>query len=93
MHRLTRFDSISTITLIDGLPRPPRYPLIEAMRAHGPRIAVGAAVTTFALIVAGGRQGRAERLVLASIASVSVGVSLAYVHEMTVVIAETLLPE
>jgi hypothetical protein len=63
------------------------------MRAHGRRIAAGAAAATFAVIATSGEGQRVRRLVLASVASGAVAVALAYVHEMTVVIAETLLPE
>jgi hypothetical protein len=77
----------------DALGGAPRYPLIEVMRSHGRRVAVGAAVATFAVVAADRGLRPARRTFAASAAAAAVGVALAYVHEMTVVVAETLLPE
>lgn len=74
------------------LPAPVRYPFLTAMRENGYEIAAAAAALTFLALLANGG-ARPGSVVRAVGASAVVGASLAYVHEMTVIVAETLLPE
>jgi hypothetical protein len=67
--------------------------VIEVMRSHGRRVAIGAAVATFAVVASDRRYGPGRRTLAATVAATAVGLMMTYVHEMTVVVAETLLPE
>ncbi|MHB8672993.1 MAG: hypothetical protein ACYDAK_04860 [Candidatus Limnocylindrales bacterium] len=70
-----------------------RFPLIQLERRHGRTIAFVASGATFVSFIGPRHRRGLGDLVRALALSGAVGVSLAYMHELTVVIAETLLPE
>jgi hypothetical protein len=72
------------------LPDPPSYPFLVLMRDHGYLIALVAGLGAFLAVA---RKGSVGAGVGAIVVGGSVTGSLAYVHEMTVVVTETLLPE
>jgi hypothetical protein len=72
------------------LPEPPSYPFLALMRDHGYAVAIAAGLGTFMAIA---RKGSLGATIGGVIAGASVAGSLAYVHEMTVVVTDTLLPE
>jgi hypothetical protein len=69
------------------------YPVLQFVRKHGKRVAFGSAVATFLLVASGTGGTRAGRLVRATALAGAVGAGLAYMHEMTQVIGDTLLPQ
>lgn len=72
----------------------PTYPMINLMRNHGREVAVASALATFALTLRGSNHGsRSSQLITSTALSVAVGGTVAYMHELTQVLASTLLPE
>ncbi|MHB8587956.1 MAG: hypothetical protein ACYDA0_03770 [Candidatus Dormibacteraceae bacterium] len=69
------------------------YPLIQYMRRNGKSIAVGSAIATFVLVTSIGGGSAGGRLLRAGALAAAVGGGLAYLQELTAVIAETLLPQ
>jgi hypothetical protein len=71
----------------------PTYPAIALMRSHGKKLSIGSAIATFAVTVTGDENRRQGRILRALLVSTAVGAGVAYLQEMTEVVASTLLPE
>ncbi|HVC78174.1 MAG TPA: hypothetical protein VND96_16810 [Candidatus Micrarchaeaceae archaeon] len=69
------------------------YPLIQYIRRNGKTIAVGSAIATFVMVTSNGNGSSRRRLLRAGALAAAVGGGLAYLQELTAVIAETLLPQ
>jgi hypothetical protein len=68
--------------------------MINLMRNHGRQVALASALATFVVTLRGtGPGSRSSQLITSTALSVAVGGTVAYLHELTQVLASTLLPE
>lgn len=92
-QRIQDTSAYSGNTTADDLGDAPSYPAIALMRAHGKKLSAVTAAATFAVTVSGPDNNGSPNVLRALVLSAAVGGCVAYLQEITEVVASTLLPE